>query len=316
MDGGFFRSPRGLLTFQAALPKTYQGPLLPGSAAWSCQQAFGSLVVQAFDGPQFRICLWVLQLLEKITLLRAGSDHVQAQVALRESVHYRRGTTRVALQQGTWNLVWAPGSDAEFQFGAKREYRFLLIEYAPELVAQALPGFPRDTSLFAETKVRLLSPPMQEIIQQMLAAPYAAALRRFYFENQVRELLFHWLVTMPEPRGIEGLSAEDIGRLLKVEQLILDDLTTHHSIPELARKAHMSQFKLKSGFKKVTGMGLFERLKEARLQRAKQLLLQTDEMVRHIYHQVGYESITGFIDAFRERFGLSPTDYRKKYRPK
>ena len=77
----------------------------------------------------------------------------------------------------------------------------------------------------------------------------------------------------------------------------------------------MREARLKEAYKDIIGRTIYERLREARLQKARELLLATDLQVQLMYAEVGYESITGFIDAFRERFLLSPLQYRKKYGP-
>jgi AraC-like DNA-binding protein len=64
------------------------------------------------------------------------------------------------------------------------------------------------------------------------------------------------------------------------------------------------------------GLNLFERLREARLARAKQLLLETDLQVKVIFREVGYKSLSGFEDAFKEKYGLPPLQYRKAFQPR
>jgi two-component system response regulator YesN len=60
---------------------------------------------------------------------------------------------------------------------------------------------------------------------------------------------------------------------------------------------------------------MFERYKEAKLQKARRYLLETDVRVNQLYKTAGYDSYSGFVRAFKDHFKLTPHKYRKKYRP-
>ena len=52
---------------------------------------------------------------------------------------------------------------------------------------------------------------------------------------------------------------------------------------------------------------------QARMQRAKKLLADTTLTVQEIADQCGYKTPTHFMRQFKERAGISATQYRKKY---
>ena len=112
----------------------------------------------------------------------------------------------------------------------------------------------------------------------------------------------------------EGLTSDEVIKMHEVDALILQDITNWLHIPVLARKVHLSEFKLKMGFKQVIGVNLFERLRIARLEKAKRLLVDTDLQIKVIYREVGYKSLSAFEDAFKEKFGLTPSKYRKQFK--
>ncbi|MGZ3973696.1 MAG: helix-turn-helix domain-containing protein [Flavisolibacter sp.] len=306
----------GPLLFVPAFPKGYRGPRIAGSQALSSTGDFGSIIVQDFAGELFNIRYIILRFFQKMILHRFEEEKLRAQFVLRENLRYKRDRKTIKVNSGDYNLVWAPGKETVFHFGKGKEYHLLHIYYEPELVRHLKPSFPGKNSVPDERLIQLIRPQFKETVNQILEVPFRGDVIRFYYENQVRDLLFYMLFSTSECKELEGLSPEEIARVNKVEQIILENLSTHYTIPELADKAKMSEFRLKAAFKKVTGMGMFERLKEARLQRACRLLTETDEQVTIIFEKVGYESITGFIDAFKKRFGISPTKYRKRYKLK
>ena len=57
---------------------------------------------------------------------------------------------------------------------------------------------------------------------------------------------------------------------------------------------------------------LYAYLREYRLQTAQKLLAETDASIAEIAHRVGYENPNKFSSAFRQVFGMTPTEYRKR----
>jgi AraC-like DNA-binding protein len=122
------------------------------------------------------------------------------------------------------------------------------------------------------------------------------------------------LLPLPQKR-FENYPDELVERIYKVDREILSDLTKHHSTKDLADFSRMPEAKLIALFKEIIGVSMFDRYKEAKLLKAKKYLLETDVQIKVLYEMVGYESYTGFVEAFRERFGLSPLQFRKRFRP-
>lgn len=90
------------------------------------------------------------------------------------------------------------------------------------------------------------------------------------------------------------------------------DLQAHHPIGQLAQEAGLSPTALKTCFRGVYGTSLYAYLREYRLQTAQKLLTETDASIAEIAHRVGYENPNKFSSAFRQVFGMTPTEYRKR----
>lgn len=81
-----------------------------------------------------------------------------------------------------------------------------------------------------------------------------------------------------------------------------------HAMSEIA---NLSPYHFARTFRKVTGSPPGEFLTAWRLQRAKQLLLDTDLGVAEICHEVGYESVGTFTTSFKQLVGLPPGKMRR-----
>ena len=67
-------------------------------------------------------------------------------------------------------------------------------------------------------------------------------------------------------------------------------------------------------FKKDTGSSFIDFVNQARMERARELLLGTDLLVRQVADAVGIESLNHFGELFRRSYGFSPNELRKKGR--
>jgi AraC-like DNA-binding protein len=62
----------------------------------------------------------------------------------------------------------------------------------------------------------------------------------------------------------------------------------------------------------VFGTSAFEYLRMQRLERARQLLVNSHKSVTEIAFEVGYSQPSGFSKAFKRYFGANPVDLRAK----
>lgn len=94
--------------------------------------------------------------------------------------------------------------------------------------------------------------------------------------------------------------------------IIESDVSLHFTIKEIAEKVGTNPYSLKLDFKETYGMGPYEYLLKLRLEKATELLLQSDHPISLICRQVGYKYPSSFIIAFRKKYGVTPLVWKKK----
>ena len=77
------------------------------------------------------------------------------------------------------------------------------------------------------------------------------------------------------------------------------------------RLASPSCRKMSARLVKVSVLSIAAHLKKHRMEKAAQLLRETDLPVAEVARQVGYESQSKFTAAFKEQYGQLPKEYRR-----
>lgn len=102
--------------------------------------------------------------------------------------------------------------------------------------------------------------------------------------------------------------------LQRVLQFIDDNLSRDISLNEVAAAAFLAPNYLSQLLKKQTGMAFVEWLTARRMEQAQHLLAHTVQRISEIANVVGFADEAYFTRRFRQRFALSPTEYRKSMR--
>lgn len=87
-----------------------------------------------------------------------------------------------------------------------------------------------------------------------------------------------------------------------------DDKITAETISEIAG---FSKFHFLREFKKATGFTFSEYLMDVRLSAARKMLVESNVSIKEICYKTGFDSEAYFSKLFKEREGVTPTEYRK-----
>src|SRR4051794_35483170 len=110
-------------------------------------------------------------------------------------------------------------------------------------------------------------------------------------------------------------AAHPTRHLLRAKDLIDARFREPLDVPALARTAHVSPAHFSRTFKRAFGESPHQYLLTRRLERAAELLRNTDRTVAEICFAVGLTSVGSFTTSFGRTFGLSPTTYWAAHPP-
>ena len=100
---------------------------------------------------------------------------------------------------------------------------------------------------------------------------------------------------------------------------LFDDLTTYIennietnlSINEICKTLNVSRTRLYAEMKKFLPQGVACYIKQKRLEKAKQFLIETDLSISRIAEVVGFNDYNYFLKSFKKAYGITPKQYRK-----
>lgn len=103
------------------------------------------------------------------------------------------------------------------------------------------------------------------------------------------------------------LSKQDLIAVEKAQQIILEDYRWCITISSLSQKVCINERKLKYGFRRKYAISIHAFLIKVRMEKAIELLLQSEKSVELVSKLVGYKDRTSFSREFKKRFGRSPS---------
>lgn len=142
--------------------------------------------------------------------------------------------------------------------------------------------------------------------------------RQSMYQQQLQLLFSSFLILLY--RNVPGIFSDISAPAAQLVNTIQRNFETcyaeSHTIASIAGKYHISTSHLCHIFKSITGYPLMEYLMNCRLSAAKKMLGQTDKTVSEIVASCGFSNNSNFSRFFKERVGMTPTDFRKQYRAK
>jgi AraC-like DNA-binding protein len=155
-----------------------------------------------------------------------------------------------------------------------------------------------------------MTPDMQNAVYKILTTDYTGSTRLMFIKSQVTELLSHFFGTLIEnPK--EGIKKEDQDKLYYAKEIISKNIEAPPTLNELSKLIGLNNYKLKKNFKELFGVPVFKYLQNERLNKAYNLLSETEMSIQQTAFSVGYESLSSFSNAFINKFGFRPSEIKK-----
>ncbi len=156
----------------------------------------------------------------------------------------------------------------------------------------------------------------RQLLDDIFSTDTQSPLSNLILQNRILLLTEKFLNTFLEKRSSVNEQGKkikekekDIRALKEVEEILSNgNLEKFPSIDSLSKTAMMSSTKLKTKFKHVYGMKLYEFYNRNRLEKAREMLISGKYSVKEVGHEIGFSNLSNFAKAFKKEFGILPNE--------
>ena len=103
-------------------------------------------------------------------------------------------------------------------------------------------------------------------------------------------------------------------RINRIVQFVEKNYNRKISLEDVGEQVGMSASSVSRFFKKRTRHNFWDYLNGFRIDRAAQMMIETEHTISEISYACGFNNISNFNRVFRERIGTTPSDYRNKFK--
>ncbi|AZA83171.1 AraC family transcriptional regulator [Chryseobacterium lactis] len=229
----------------------------------------------------------------------------------------------VAFDSYQHNIIYAHHMQGKMEFDGP-DMNILEINLAPEFFKKFLPDqsglFEKFRNAIEKQNSSLIQPDhnrisleMYQILNDIIHCDRKGTFKRIYLEAKVSELLLLQLEQLfNDSSSPSSLQKKDVKKIYAVRDYIINNLSTHCSLNDLAHQVGTNEFTLKKGFKELFGTTVFGFWNDIKMEQAKRMLLDSDLNISEISDIIGYKNPRHFSAAFKRKYHVLPSKIANK----
>lgn len=126
---------------------------------------------------------------------------------------------------------------------------------------------------------------------------------RFYYSNNIGNII---------DNGENSFGSKEQVFLKKLNELLEKNIDSSiYTVEDLAKDLSISRVQLYRKVKAILGISVSDHINNIRLDKAKELLLNSNQTISEIGYAVGFSSPNYFSTSFKNKFGISPKEFKK-----
>src|SRR5690606_16571880 len=140
--------------------------------------------------------------------------------------------------------------------------------------------------------------------------------RKLFLEGMSYQILTQQILQYQDDKRDEGsrilIRSSELKQIHNIAALIENNIAEIPTVENFAKEAGLNTNKLQEGFKKLYGTTVNNYAQKQRLDTAYSLLTNSDLSISEIVTAIGLSSKSYFSKIFKEKHGISPSEFRKK----
>lgn len=319
--------PAHPVRYSEAAPAILKKYALPGARALAGQGSFGHYLFQQLPVTDIDTSVWYKNYLleqEEVFSHQSYQPYLCLHFAL--SNHFscvHESGEEMRLHQGHFNLYFYPQLKGRASMHPGRIYSLFSVYFSRTFLDKWTPHSPALSRFMQKVEAgepavlcdcdQVTTVQMGKAIHEALNSSYPAPGMSYYISLKINELLIMVLDKVnryPSTRQ-QRLHREEVERFTQLKEVLLKSVDRPLSLKELSRQFGVNVKKIKTVFKLLYEQSPFDLLLVTRMEKAKELLRDTDLSIDDIGESVGYDNRHSFSKAFKKYAGHPPASYRK-----
>ena len=144
---------------------------------------------------------------------------------------------------------------------------------------------------------------LKVLVQSLKALLFNREKLRFYYSNNIANIV---------NKDDVNFGSSEQNFLKKLNELIASNIDNSiYTVEDLAKELHISRVQLYRKVKAILGISVSDHISNIRLDKAKELLLNSNHTISEIAYAVGFSSPNYFSTTFKNKYGVSPKEFKK-----
>ncbi len=157
---------------------------------------------------------------------------------------------------------------------------------------------------------------MEDHVKAIRNSIYNGMTRILHIEGEVYQLLSMHIARHDKFQNTDILPCKLLKSELKtirtIGEQIIKDPAINYSLEHLSHRSGLSQAKLQDGFKFLYTRTVTEYIRFIRLKASRDLIITTDLNISQVVYTIGFTSRSYFSKIFKEKYGLTPNEFKKQ----
>lgn len=212
------------------------------------------------------------------------------------------------------SAIDTPFSGEVLTFSDNGDFTALCVEFSPDEIISVIletDGDLIEKILRSELSEKTMSKADDRVInsaERWLELSENAEFLAFMGKQIRREMIFYALCGACGKQFIQSVVNIGEGNIYEINRWIKENYKSNFTVDELARNSNMSVSNFHQKFKNAVGMAPLQCQKRLRLTEARRLMLNENFTVTDAAFEVGYDSLSQFIQDYKKMFSAPPKE--------
>ncbi|MCX6326771.1 MAG: AraC family transcriptional regulator [Bacteroidia bacterium] len=215
--------------------------------------------------------------------------------------------------------VWI--ADKDTRTPSKRTLEMVILQFTSNVLSPQLLTFPEFSNIkralaLSEKGIQIIGHTLNEVSEIMLQLPYLKSFERMLHFFMLMDIIGRSDTNkqLASREYLRGRFTTGNKRMEAIHEYLMKNYREDVSLEKLAGMVNMAEGSLCRFFKMNMGITIFEYLNKIKIEFACKLLMDQNHSMTEVCFDSGFNNLSHFNKQFKKNTGVSPSEYRKRFK--